>query len=211
MSNPIEQFRQAIAAAGLTPPDEIIADGAIHRYSTNGRRGDDSGWYVFHADGIASGAFGCWRTGLQSTWCSKSDSDMTPAEVQAHRQRIKAMQAQREAEQVQRNEAAAVEAEQLLSASKPCTEIAYLSAKGVMAYGVRQDGHTPFIPMRDTAGKLWNVERINPYDFKDKRGGELVGVGPRRVGRIGQADLLEQLDGGSASRGRRGGRSRVRC
>jgi hypothetical protein len=33
MNDLIDQFRQAIAAAGLTPPTEIIDDGAIHRFS----------------------------------------------------------------------------------------------------------------------------------------------------------------------------------
>ena len=98
MSDPIEHFRLAIATAGLEAPDNINADGAIHRFSTNGRRGDDSGWYSLHTDGIPAGAFGCWREGLQSTWCAKTDNAMTDAERGAHRQRIKAMQAQREAE-----------------------------------------------------------------------------------------------------------------
>ena len=44
MSDPIEHFRLAIAAAGLEAPDSINANGAIHRFSTNGKRGDDSGW-----------------------------------------------------------------------------------------------------------------------------------------------------------------------
>ena len=98
MSDPIEHFRLAIAAAGLTVPDDIHADGAIHRFSTNGRRDDDSGWYSLHTDGVPAGAFGCWREGMQSTWCAKSDHAMTDAEREAHRQRIKAMRAQREAD-----------------------------------------------------------------------------------------------------------------
>lgn len=72
MSDPIEHFRLAIAAAGLEAPDSINADGAIHRFSTNGKPRDDSGWYMLHTDGLAAGAFGCWREGLQSTWCAKS-------------------------------------------------------------------------------------------------------------------------------------------
>ena len=96
----IDQFRQAIAAAGLTPPDVIHDDGAIHRFSTNGKARDDSGWYSLHTDGIAAGAFGCWRSGVQSSWCAKLDAAMTDAERDAHRQRIKAMKAQREADQL---------------------------------------------------------------------------------------------------------------
>ena len=97
-ADPIEHFRLAIAAAGIEAPDSINANGAIHRFNTNGRRGDDSGWYMLHTDGIAAGAFGCWRTGVQSSWCAKSDNAMTPAELADHRQRIKAMKAQREAD-----------------------------------------------------------------------------------------------------------------
>ena len=37
MSDPIDQFRNAISNAGLTPPEEIISDGAIHRFSTSGK------------------------------------------------------------------------------------------------------------------------------------------------------------------------------
>ena len=97
-ADPIEHFRLAIAAAGIEAPDSINANGAIHRFNTSGRRGDDSGWYMLHTDGIAAGAFGCWRTGVQSSWCAKSDNAMTPAELADHRQRIKAMKAQREAD-----------------------------------------------------------------------------------------------------------------
>lgn len=46
----------------------------------------------------------CWRSGLQSTWCAKSDQQMTPAERDAHRQRIKAIQQQRDTEQAQRQQ-----------------------------------------------------------------------------------------------------------
>jgi len=60
-SNLEQPFQEAITAAGLTPPDTIIADGKIYRFSTSGKRGDDSGWYMLHTDGIAAGAFGCWR------------------------------------------------------------------------------------------------------------------------------------------------------
>ena len=86
-----EKFRSAIQAAGLTPPDEIQGNGALHRFSTNGKAKDDSGWYVLHGDGIPAGAFGCWREGFTQQWCGKSTDTMTPAEREAHRQRVEAM------------------------------------------------------------------------------------------------------------------------
>ena len=40
---PERQLRDAIAGAGLPPPDTILMDGRVHRFPTNGKRKDDSG------------------------------------------------------------------------------------------------------------------------------------------------------------------------
>jgi len=179
MNDALNQFRDAIAATGLAPPDAIDGDGVIHRFSTNGKPRDTSGWYMLHLDGVPAGSFGDWRTGLVSTWCGKSDTAMTHSEREAHQNRIQAMKAQRDTEQVQRNESAAVEATKRFNAASNCTQHAYLQTKGVNGYGVKveTDG-TLLVPMRDTAGELWNLERISPADFKDKRGL----LGGRRTG-----------------------------
>lgn len=175
MSGPIDQFKQAIEAAGLKPPDVVHDDGAIHRFATSGRRGDDSGWYSLHTDGIPSGSFGCWREGLQSTWCAKSDTAMTAAELDTHRQRIAAMKAQRDAELIQRQQSAATDAAQRLAAATPCTQHAYLTTKGVQAHGVKVDSAGSLIvPMRDTAGKLRSLQTITPTGDKRFLFGGLV-------------------------------------
>ena len=162
MTDPIDQFRAAIESSGLTPPNVIYDDGAIHRFSTNGKARDDSGWYSLNTDGIAAGAFGCWREGLQSTWCAKSDTTMTQAERDNHRHRIKAMQAQREAEQAQRQQSAARDAAQRLAAATACTHHAYLTVKGVQGHGVKVDSAGALIvPMRDTAGKLHSLQTVS--------------------------------------------------
>ena len=70
-----EQFQQAIAGAGLPVPEVIHGDGTLYRFSTNGKRMDQSGWYVLHDNGdLPAGVFGCWRSGLSQTWCSKDTS-----------------------------------------------------------------------------------------------------------------------------------------
>ena len=175
--DPIEHFRLAIAAAGLEVPDSINDDGAIHRFSTNGRRGDDSGWYKLHTDGVAAGTFGCWRTGLQSSWCAKSDTAMTDAEREAHRQRIKAMQARREADTLATQRQASETAAQRFNDAVACTQHGYAKAKGVPCYGVRIDSAGALIvPMRDTAGTLHSLQTIAPDG--DKRfhpGGRVKG------------------------------------
>ena len=176
MSDPIEHFRLAIAAAGLEAPDSIQADGAIHRFSTNGKRGDDSGWYSLHTDGIPAGAFGCWREGLQSTWCAKSDKAMTDAEREAHRQRVKADKAEREADL----QASQLKASQTAAAFWGQADAAathpYLSSKGVQAHGLRVFADKLLIPLRDMAGTPQSLQTIAPDG--DKRfhpGGRVKG------------------------------------
>lgn len=71
MNDHIDNFRNAIEAAGIGAPNDIHDDGKLHRFSTNGKRGDDSGWYVLHGDGVPAGRFGCGaadssRLGVQS-------------------------------------------------------------------------------------------------------------------------------------------------
>lgn len=177
MTDHIEHFRRAIEAAGLNPLDEIQPDGRIHRFNGSGKRGDDSAWYVLHLDGLPAGAFGCWRLGFTETWCSKADSDMTVMEREAHRQRIKAMQAQREAEQAAANAAAAAEAARRWRDAQPCTGHPYLSAKGIKPHGVRSDGAGGLlIPMRDTSGTLHSLQTITAEgDKRFQSGGRVKG------------------------------------
>ncbi|MCF8211594.1 MAG: DUF3987 domain-containing protein [Rhodoferax sp.] len=166
MNDLIEQFRLAIAAAGLTPPTEIIDDGVIHRFSTNGKPTHRSGWYMLHSDGIAAGAFGDWREGFTHNWCSKADTAMTESERQAHRERVKAMQRQREEDQAKRQQLAAAEAHSRWTAATPCTQHDYLTRKGIMPNGAKIEGDKLLIPMRDTAGTIYSLQTITPDGTK---------------------------------------------
>ncbi len=166
MNDLIEQFRLAIAAAGLTPPTEVTDDGAIHRFSTNGKPRDTSGWYIMHSDGLAAGSFGDWREGFTQSWCSKADTAMTEAERQAHRARIRAMQAQRDADQAQRQQQAAAQASRRLAAARACISHDYLKIKGVQAFGAKIEGDNLLIPIRDTAGTLHSLQTIAPDGTK---------------------------------------------
>ena len=74
-----EEFLSEIIKSGLTSsPKEIVADGKIHRFSSNGESNDKAGWYVFYKSPIFAGAFGCWRKGIQEKWSSVNKNDMTP-------------------------------------------------------------------------------------------------------------------------------------
>ena len=164
MNDPIHQFRSAISNAGLTPPEEIIGDGAIHRFSSNGKPTNKNGWYILHLDGIAAGSFGDWREGFTQNWCSKADTSMTEAERFAQRDRVKAMQRQREKDLVQRQQLAAADALKRWTAATPCAQHDYLTRKGIQPHAQRPDGRLGAVVMENALLTLsyWLVQSA-PY------------------------------------------------
>ena len=166
MNDPIDQFRNAISNAGLTPPEEIISDGAIHRFSSNGKPTNKNGWYILHSDGIAAGAFGDWREGFTQNWCGKSDKSMTEMERLEHRERIKTMQRQREAEIATRQKLAAASAHKRWMAASPCTQHDYLTRKGIQPHSAKIEGDKLLIAMRDTSGMVHSLQTISPDGIK---------------------------------------------
>ena len=163
MSDPIEHFRLAIAAAGLTPPDYINADGAIHRYSHGDKPSQKNGFYFLHLEGIPWGQAGSWDMNGGDPvchWCAKSDNAMTDAEREAHRQRIKAMKAQREADSLETQQEASKTAAALWAKADTATAHPYLTTKGIKPHGVKVFTDKLLIPMRDTAGTLHSLQTI---------------------------------------------------
>ncbi|WP_082606788.1 DUF3987 domain-containing protein [Acidovorax sp. Root275] len=163
-----EQFQQAIAGAGLPVPEVIHGDGTLYRFSTNGKRMDQSGWYVLHDDGdVPAGAFGCWRSGLSQTWCSKDTQAMTLAERSAHQQRMQAIAEQREADKAQRQHNAATAAAQRWEAALPApADHPYLVRKGIQPHGIKAEGEALLVPLRDTATQLHSLQAIGPEGDK---------------------------------------------
>lgn len=129
----ISQFKNAMLAAGIAPPDDIIPDGKRHRFPTDGTKSDDAGWYVLHTDGIAAGAFGDWRTDQTHKWHIKLDRTLTRIERQAYKAKLKEMRDTRVAEDIQRKQRAAEIAAELLDASVPAeADHPYLTRKKLL-------------------------------------------------------------------------------
>jgi len=173
-----EQFQQAIAGAGLPVPEVIHGDGTLYRFSTNGKRMDQSGWYVLHDDGdLPAGAFGCWRSGLAQTWCSKDTQAMTPAERKAHQQRMQAIAQQREADKAERQHDAAMAAAQRWEAALLApADHPYLVRKGIQPHGIKAEGGALLIPLRDAATSLHSLQAIGPEgDKRFQPGGRIKG------------------------------------
>ncbi|MEN2386213.1 toprim domain-containing protein [Comamonas sp. A7-5] len=153
-------FAQAIEAAGLVPPDAIHADGQLHRFSATGKRSDSAGWYVLHDDGLPAGVFGCWRTGLTETWCSKAESTLTQAERDTMRLRVQGAKRQRDVTLQQRYRETQVTAAARWEAAAAAAQHPYLAAKGIQSFGLRAEGTMLLVPVRDTSGTVHSLRTI---------------------------------------------------
>lgn len=142
-----------------------VPDGAIHRFRVpDDKPGSLNGWYCLFADGIASGAFGSWKSGSASTWCSREPLDAREAEQV--RQRIEQARRQREAEQQRRQLKAANLAQRWWrDARRADPDHPYLTAKGVRSHCLRQRGDELLVPLY-SGGVLVNLQRIAPDGTK---------------------------------------------
>jgi putative DNA primase/helicase len=134
----LDCFRDAIRSAGLQPPDVIESDGKLHRFSSNGKRGDDAGWYVLHGDGIPAGSFGDWRTGISQSWRADIGRALNPAEESAHQARVEAIRRKRETEEKRCRIEVARKAAMIWKEAQPAPDDhPYLARKGIKAHGAK--------------------------------------------------------------------------
>lgn len=163
MNHHEEQFLAAIEAAGIARPDKITADGGLHRFASNGKPRDDSGWYVLHTDGIPAGIFGCHRADIRQNWRADIGRDLTPAERQTHRKQMDAINAMRKADEAKRHAEAAVKAAGIWEQAQPASaNHPYAARKGVSVDGVKEHKGSLVVPMRDATGVLCSLQFIPP-------------------------------------------------
>ena len=150
----VELFCRAIQESGLVPPSELIADGKLHRFSTNNCDDDNAGWYVLHEDDLPAGAFGDWRTGVREIWTATRPLPLSEAEKEEHRRRIALIQSQRDAEERTRHTKCAKDAALQWEASSPIGSHPYLLVKQVQPHGLREHNGNLLVSVRDIDGAL---------------------------------------------------------
>jgi putative DNA primase/helicase len=191
----IGQFRDAILSAGIEPPKNIVADGKIHRFSTNGSRKDNAGWYLLHLDGVAAGAFGDWRGNINNRWCVASEETMT-AEQRAELQRFyENVKREHDAEQ-QRiwNEAAEKAKKRWAAAAEATDDFSYLVKKRVKSYGLKCHDGRLLVPVRDDRG-LRSLQFIDANGKKLFLEGSQAGGGYFIIGNATKERLLYVVEG----------------
>jgi len=144
-----QQFTVSISQLGIKPPQQLIADGKIHRFSTNDHPSDDAGWYVLYPDGFPAGAFGDWRTGIQGNWRAKVGRSLSETERQHLVEREKAIQQTREIDRDTRWKQARDRAEEIWAKAKTAPlDHPYLGEKSVKAYGLKANSSSLMVPLR---------------------------------------------------------------
>ena len=73
-----DDFKKKIDSSGIRPPNNVVADGEIHRFPTNDNIGDKAGWYVLKDLGfVVIGSFGCFRSGVKGNWKSVDKTNLS--------------------------------------------------------------------------------------------------------------------------------------
>lgn len=142
------EFCDAVRAAGMCPPDQVIVDDRWHRFSASGKRDDESGAYVLHQRDRVVGVFRDYRTGVSVTW--HSGGALTDEEKQAAREKQDAVRQQAAAARERQHARARAYAVRTWAAAHVVVGQShpYLARKGVSAHWVRRSGELLVVPCR---------------------------------------------------------------
>ena len=162
-SNWQEAFNEAVHSLGGIVPENVIADGKIHRFSFNGRRGNDSGWYVVYQDEVTGGSVGNWGSHTKVNWYyADKGYQWTPEKESVwekkNEQRIKEL----EQERIEAQSVAAIEANKRWGElTPPDADHPYLKLKGVKAHGIRQGKQRLYVPLMNEVGDIVSLQSID--------------------------------------------------
>lgn len=159
----VGDFKSALDQAGLHTKQPIKPDGKIHRFHIEGdKKGSKNGWYVLYTDTIPAGAFGCWKRGINETWCSQDYSSLSFAQKESLIKQSVQSEKLLQKETGARHMEARKKANYIWSISKPAPDKhPYLVKKGVGANGLRLYKQSLIIPLRDEHGTLFSLQFID--------------------------------------------------
>lgn len=175
MNDATSQFRDAMSAVGLEPPN-VIELGRVQRFPGVGKRhGNTAGWCKLFDDGLG-GCFGDWSSGFSESWQAKRDKPFSPLERDALKRHVAQAQEHAQADREAQHATAATRAVEIWNAATPASgDHPYLARKGIGTYGARLHNGALLIPVRD-GGDLHSLQFIGPDG--DKRflaGGRVAG------------------------------------
>jgi phage/plasmid primase-like uncharacterized protein/RecA/RadA recombinase len=156
------QFSNAMQSAGIEPPENILIDGQIHRFSTKGRKNDDSGWYIAFPDEPVAGRFGCWRDQIDCLFKADMGRELTAPESISIIRRQSEAKTQRDLVRQRKAEVAASTVTTIWrDAIAASPDHPYLKKKGIYPHGARLTGDGRLIvPLYKSDGELASLQYI---------------------------------------------------
>ncbi len=194
MTNAISQFRDAIHAAGLKPPD-VIEPGKLHRFPGVGKRnGNTAGWCKLFDDGLG-GCFGDWSSGLSENWQAKRDKPFSKSERVAFMRRVEETRKRAEMERQQQYADAAEKASATWNAADPANDDhPYLVRKGIKPNSARLHKGALVVPVRSD-GELCSLQFIAADGSKRFLSGGRISGGYFSIGTVKGAESLCVAEG----------------
>ncbi len=168
MDSIVQSFQNVLHEHGLVP-EEILADGNLHRCPTESKPRKQNGAYIAHLDKPATLWWCNWETDDQGTFCADEKQTLSVAEMSVWRERQQSIRRQREAECARRHAEAAQQAKTEWESAKQCNpEHPYLKKKGISPLGgIRQNNDGALlIPVMDDNGAMQSLQRIYPDGSK---------------------------------------------
>ncbi len=195
IEDPQIEFANALKAHGLEIEGQPIMDGRLYRVPVEGdEKGQKSGAYTGYLDDHPAGFIQNFKTGLKTNWKAIGQS-INASEIARLEKRAKMKKQARAQEKLELYEATA-QAVSTEWASLPAvpTVHGYLKTKLLhtsgTGFGAKLDAQGQLVvPMRDTSGKLWSVQRISIYGQKGfEKNGKALGC----FHTIGGLDVLRR-------------------
>ncbi|MDB4498327.1 toprim domain-containing protein [Gammaproteobacteria bacterium] len=170
-------FKSAIEKAGIPGPDQIIGDGELQKFSTNGKPKDKAGWYVLHADRFPYGVFGDHRQGDEKYhWKPDLPDGSTDKQKEACRRIFEGLNKKAAEEEKAYKASRLIEiTDDWENAPYAEPDHPYLVAKGVGVHGIRQRDGVLIVPMKNADGVIKSFQRIRSVDKRYAKGGEKKG------------------------------------
>ncbi len=194
MNDALSQFRDAIRAGGLEPPD-VIEPGKLHRFPGMGKQnGNTAGWCRLFDD-VLGGCFGDWSTGLSENWQAKREKPFSQSERAAFMHRVEETRKRAEMERQQQIAHAAEKAASIWNTATPANEDhPYLIRKEINTNGSRLYKGSLVIPVR-SGGELCTLQFIAEDSSKRFLSGGRVTGGYYSIGTVKGAEALCIVEG----------------
>lgn len=188
----IHAFRNTMLNAGMVTRHPIIDDGKLHRIHVEGdKQGTQNGAYILHNDGKPNGWFQHFSSGLTGRWSATGKREPFTKEM---REQIEADRRQRELEQQQRHEQAALKAKSIVFKSIPAISYPYLTKKRIQPHNALIYNDALVIPIYAPTFEIVNLQFIDSSG-NEKRfmfGGKKKGC----FSIIAKKEFLNQLHNG---------------